>query len=407
MPFITQGKTNWKFLVIVIVLALIVGGGALWHARRPEKPYQPPEIKKTEQSNNFLYYYYQSYNPDSFTIKRFNFDISKEDNLVAKLDDNFSIIGKYSENGKFFARRGELWESGNKLYILDVKTGELKEFLSVEEGKGFDSAVFSHDKKFLAYSLFKNVNANGGEDVKEIGEVWIYDLMGKNNIKIFETELFMSGLFVEGWNKKDDKLIVRELGGEGGESWGRVYLVETIKTVDNYLEIPQPPQPIGNDFLFGALSPDGENWLYHSCEKPTSENHPEYWGCEEGAKIIAYNFEKSESATIYQNTLHADNIYKSKLRVINSTIWQDNENIIFSIPQGIYKINLYSKKPEELYTFYWSNPDEIFRSPPLLIYARDNVVIYYRGGEHFILNLSTKKNIGLGKNISDISWFLE
>jgi len=47
MPFITQGKTNWRFLLIVIILAIIVGGGALWYAKRPEKPYQqPPEIKK-------------------------------------------------------------------------------------------------------------------------------------------------------------------------------------------------------------------------------------------------------------------------------------------------------------------------------------------------------------------------
>jgi hypothetical protein len=30
MPFLTQGKTNWKFLLIVIVLAVIVGGGIFW-----------------------------------------------------------------------------------------------------------------------------------------------------------------------------------------------------------------------------------------------------------------------------------------------------------------------------------------------------------------------------------------
>jgi len=29
MPFLTQGKTNWKFLLIVIVLAVIVGVGIL------------------------------------------------------------------------------------------------------------------------------------------------------------------------------------------------------------------------------------------------------------------------------------------------------------------------------------------------------------------------------------------
>jgi len=34
MPFITQGKTNWKFLLIVIILAIIVGGGAFIIARQ-------------------------------------------------------------------------------------------------------------------------------------------------------------------------------------------------------------------------------------------------------------------------------------------------------------------------------------------------------------------------------------
>ena len=33
MPFITQGKTNWKFLLIVVVLAAIVGGGILWSTK--------------------------------------------------------------------------------------------------------------------------------------------------------------------------------------------------------------------------------------------------------------------------------------------------------------------------------------------------------------------------------------
>ena len=34
MPFLTQGKTNWKFIAIVAVLAVIIGGGILWYAER-------------------------------------------------------------------------------------------------------------------------------------------------------------------------------------------------------------------------------------------------------------------------------------------------------------------------------------------------------------------------------------
>jgi hypothetical protein len=34
MPFLTQGKTNWKFLLIVVVLTVIVGGGIWWFAEQ-------------------------------------------------------------------------------------------------------------------------------------------------------------------------------------------------------------------------------------------------------------------------------------------------------------------------------------------------------------------------------------
>jgi len=52
MSLITQGKTNWKFLLIIIILAIIVGAGALWYAKRAEQPYQPIEIKKPETSKS-------------------------------------------------------------------------------------------------------------------------------------------------------------------------------------------------------------------------------------------------------------------------------------------------------------------------------------------------------------------
>ena len=50
MPFITQGKTNWKFLLIVAILATIVGGGILLYVAKQQIPInQSPEIKKLEK----------------------------------------------------------------------------------------------------------------------------------------------------------------------------------------------------------------------------------------------------------------------------------------------------------------------------------------------------------------------
>jgi len=48
MPFITQQKTNWKFLLIVAVLAAVVGGGILWSLQQIPSS-QPLEIKIPEK----------------------------------------------------------------------------------------------------------------------------------------------------------------------------------------------------------------------------------------------------------------------------------------------------------------------------------------------------------------------
>ena len=49
MPFITQGKTNWRYIFIVVILAAIVGGGILWFLQQQIPSYQPLEIKIPEK----------------------------------------------------------------------------------------------------------------------------------------------------------------------------------------------------------------------------------------------------------------------------------------------------------------------------------------------------------------------
>jgi hypothetical protein len=53
MPFLTKGKTNWKYILIVVILTLIVGGGILGYLRYFEKEIVSltkfPEIKKPRE----------------------------------------------------------------------------------------------------------------------------------------------------------------------------------------------------------------------------------------------------------------------------------------------------------------------------------------------------------------------
>lgn len=50
MPLLTQGKTNWKYILIVITLASIVGAGILWWTNQQDFPIEFPEIKKPEET---------------------------------------------------------------------------------------------------------------------------------------------------------------------------------------------------------------------------------------------------------------------------------------------------------------------------------------------------------------------
>lgn len=78
MSFITQGKTNWKFLVIVIILAIIVGGGALWYTKRPEQPYKPPEINKLNETADWKTYRWSDLEfkyPQTWTVEKIYYQI--------------------------------------------------------------------------------------------------------------------------------------------------------------------------------------------------------------------------------------------------------------------------------------------------------------------------------------------
>lgn len=50
MAFIEKGKTNWKYILVVVVLAAIAGGGTFWLSIKQESlPARPPAIKVPER----------------------------------------------------------------------------------------------------------------------------------------------------------------------------------------------------------------------------------------------------------------------------------------------------------------------------------------------------------------------
>ena len=424
LNFAAKYKINLKYTLILVSVALATGLAILIFSKifvpgeftipLPEVKNLAANSKKDSENIKPLYYYYSQANePDMFRVIKLDTDISSENIVTVELEGHFSVIGKFSEEGKFFVTSEE---SPNKLSVLNPENGELKEFFVVEEKKEFISAIFSPDKKFLAFSLVS------GDYAKAAGEVWILDLEKKERKKIFEKNrlLLYSELKVLGWKDGNGKIIIQEIGNDALVVWGKIYLVDTknggeekseqdTNHLNSYKEVEIKASE-ADSFLRGQLSPDGKKWLYISCKNPTPEDDYDYSSCEEGAEILVYSFEEASSLSLYRNLTNINNPFKKKLRVINSAIWLDSDNIIFTIPDGIYKVNLGSKEAAELHEFKWTDPDDIFKSPSKIIYADDDVIIYARqnfNAGNFILNLKTKKTIEIEDENFTIDGFLK
>ncbi len=77
MPFITQGKTNWKFILIVVILAVIVGGGIWWWQKNMPQP-EAITILPQDETTNWRTYFNENL---SFSFKYPTNWIIKEDTL--------------------------------------------------------------------------------------------------------------------------------------------------------------------------------------------------------------------------------------------------------------------------------------------------------------------------------------
>jgi hypothetical protein len=92
MPFLTKGKTNWKYILIVLILALIVVGGVLIYLKDLEKEIvsigQFPEIKKVEK----LKIEEETFNWKTYRYEEYGFEFKYPDlePTVLVLDCDFS-----------------------------------------------------------------------------------------------------------------------------------------------------------------------------------------------------------------------------------------------------------------------------------------------------------------------------
>ena len=154
MSFLTQGKTNWKFLLIVVILAVIVGGGLLiWQYNLTEKssvfiltpmpqakltpqPVPTPEVKKQQEvmvfdvshnnRNNYDYSEFLNiFKGAGFEVKLITDEINEENlknanTLFITIHTSDYIQSELNEINKFLKTGGNLIVLGDFVNDYDI-----------------------------------------------------------------------------------------------------------------------------------------------------------------------------------------------------------------------------------------------------------------------------------------------
>ena len=93
MPFLTKGKTNWKYILIVLILAFIVGGGIFGYSRYFKREIssltQFPEIRKPQKIEE------ETANWKTYRNEEYGFEIKYPDGWLVKKEELGSIYSGF------------------------------------------------------------------------------------------------------------------------------------------------------------------------------------------------------------------------------------------------------------------------------------------------------------------------
>lgn len=193
MKFITQGKTNLKYILIVVILAVIVGGGILaWQYWCPvEKPLTPLEISPTDETADWKSYRNDEFEfelkyPPELTLSSTGPNVAQQaiergEQISGTIRPSFDAIIFSDQNNEkkfqieiFYPKEGVLSESG---YIKDYPylygpcdlrwgfeptTTRMMNINNIEvlEVKGKISSPLDEPLGFQSCYYFKNYNKN-------------------------------------------------------------------------------------------------------------------------------------------------------------------------------------------------------------------------------------------------------
>lgn len=168
MPFITQGKTNFKYILIIVILAVIVGGGIFYQWWALKEEIKIPEMKTPEK------------------VTENEAEVKPEKELEeSRVTDPIS-------NVEIIARENKLDKDKTDIFIKDLEANEEEFYITLSDV--WES--YYHFAEFRNEHLYIVIRKSKGEyGAFEESQLWKYTSPEDNGSILFQSKIYGEGDF--------------------------------------------------------------------------------------------------------------------------------------------------------------------------------------------------------------------
>ena len=279
-------------------------------------------------------------------------DGDKGDVELGTIEGYYAYQYSHDRKGRVFLFANE--GSRQSLYVYSICAGKLQRAVDLPEAdRAVTSARYVGDGDTL---LVATTDASAERATNSRLEV--YEQGRRISIADVskESPLYASVAII-GVSPDGSVAYLREAGGDAGDAWGTYYrwdkTANSVQKLGDF-EVIEEKEPTG--YLLDALNPSATlalrvhraNYAPDDLESPQSATAPclnkrafdsgRYNNI--GDEVLVRDMSTQEERVVYRNLMGARNLCWNYLRVIAAPRWRNDHTIVFSMPSGIYEIDV-------------------------------------------------------------------
>ena len=332
-------------------------------------------------------------------------DGDKGDVELGTIEGYYADQYSHDRKGRIFLFAND--GSRQSLYVYSICAGKLQKAIDLPEAdRAVTSARFVGDGDTLLVATTDasaEPATNSRLEVYEQGRrISIADVSK-------ESPLYASVAII-GVSPDGSVAYLREAGGDAGDVWGTYYrwdkTANSVRKLGDFEVIYEENASSG--YLLDALNPSATlalrvhraNYAPDDLESPQSAtpacikkrafDSGRYDSV--GDEILVRDMSTQEERVVYRNLIGARNLCQNHLRLITAPRWRNDQTIVFSMPYGIYEIDVRSAKTRGIAFQDVALWNEGMRSSVGLVGANDE---YLFTGRSSVVHIKTGREVSV------------